>query len=98
MLNVNASELGALKDTNKDEYDKIMDSILFKNFNLKLRCKIEVYNGLEHGFRCGMIPNGSSGEAIKLHKTAALWQPVHLPIYLIFLSGHTHSVGNSTDL
>ncbi|XP_045135026.1 replication protein A 70 kDa DNA-binding subunit-like [Portunus trituberculatus] len=45
MLNVNASELGALKDTNKDEYDKIMDSILFKNFNLKLRCKIEVYNG-----------------------------------------------------
>lgn len=44
LLNIKSDELGALKDTNKDEFERIMDSILFKNYNFKLRCKIETYN------------------------------------------------------
>ncbi|XP_063873516.1 replication protein A 70 kDa DNA-binding subunit-like isoform X2 [Scylla paramamosain] len=45
LLNTNANELGALRETNKDDFEKIMDGILFKNYNFKLRCKIETYNG-----------------------------------------------------
>lgn len=45
VLNTNASELGAMKETNKDDYEKIMDAILFKNYNFKMRSKIETYNG-----------------------------------------------------
>lgn len=44
LLNTTSEELGALKETNKDEFEKTMDSIVFKNFNFKLRCKIETYN------------------------------------------------------
>lgn len=44
VLNTNASELGAMKETNKDDYEKIMDAILFKNYNFKMRSKIETYN------------------------------------------------------
>ena len=44
LLNTTSNELGALKETNKDEFEKIMDSVLFKNYNFKLRCKIETYN------------------------------------------------------
>ncbi|KAG0725250.1 Replication protein A DNA-binding subunit [Chionoecetes opilio] len=45
LLNTTSNELGALKETNKEDFEKIMDSVLFKNYNFKLRCKIETYNG-----------------------------------------------------
>ncbi|XP_050714389.1 replication protein A 70 kDa DNA-binding subunit-like [Eriocheir sinensis] len=45
LLNTTSDELGLMKETNNVEFEKIMDSILFKNYNFKLRCKIETYNG-----------------------------------------------------
>lgn len=45
LLNIKANELGVLKETNKDDFEKIMDSIVFKSYNFRLRCKIETYNG-----------------------------------------------------
>lgn len=44
LLNIKANELGVLKETNKDDFEKIMDSIVFKSYNFRLRCKIETYN------------------------------------------------------
>lgn len=44
ILGINADDLGELKSTNNPKYDEYFSECVFKEFNFKLRAKMETYN------------------------------------------------------
>ena len=43
LLGVTATDLGALKENNEQEFDKVMNRVNFTSHNFKLRAKLESY-------------------------------------------------------
>lgn len=44
LLGTTSDALGALKEQDRDRFEMTFDSLAFKTYNFKLRCKIETYN------------------------------------------------------
>ena len=44
MLGISADELGKMRDSNPESFQEVFNRANFKQFNLKLRAKMETYN------------------------------------------------------